>query len=84
MHTIFEVDNGEIIMLIEEDGRKKFHVDFINKTKNLLLTSSACSLFYEKFLPSAIVGYNNEYSFVCVTLIDLLVFGMKLHVYLDQ
>lgn len=41
MHTIFEVDNGEIIMLIEEDGRKKFHVDFINKTKNLLLTSSA-------------------------------------------
>lgn len=39
MHTIFEVDNGEIIMLIEEDGRKKFHVDFINKTKNLLLTS---------------------------------------------
>lgn len=62
MHTIFEVDNGEIIMLIEEDGRKKFHVDFINKTKNLLLTSSACSLFYEKFLPSAIVGYNNEYT----------------------
>lgn len=55
-NTIFEVDNGEIITLIEETGRQKFHNDFINKTKNLLLTSSACSLFVEKFLLSVING----------------------------
>lgn len=61
MHTIFEVDNGEIIMLIEEDGRKKFHVDFINKTKNLLLTSSAWMPYYTEkssFLLPSLFAYN--------------------------
>ena len=82
MHTIFEVDNGEIITLIEETGRQKFHNDFINKTKNLLLTSSACSLFVEKFLLSVI--YIDEYSFVRECLFQLFSFGMKIHVYLDQ
>lgn len=82
MHTIFEVDNGEIITLIEEIGRQKFHNDFINKTKNLLLTSSACSLFVEKFLLSVI--NIDEYSFVRECLFQLFSFGMKLHVYLDQ
>lgn len=82
MHTIFEVDNGEIITLIEETGRQKFHNDFINKTKNLLLTSSACSLFVEKFLLSVI--NIDEYSFVRECLFQLFSFGMKLHVYLDQ
>ena len=82
MHTIFEVDNGEIITLIEETGRQKFHNDFINKTKNLLLTSSACSLFVEKFLLSVI--NIDEYSFVRECLFQLFSFGMKIHVYLDQ
>lgn len=82
MHTIFEVDNGEIITLIEEVGRQKFHNDFINKTKNLLLMSSACSLFVEKFLLSVI--NIDEYSFVRECLFQLFSFGMKLHVYLDQ
>lgn len=82
MHTIFEVDNGEIITLIEEIGRQKFHNDFINKTKNLLLTSSACSLFVRKFLLSVI--NIDEYSFVRECLFQLFSFGMKLHVYLDQ
>ena len=82
MHTIFEVDNGEIITLIEEIGRQKFHNDFINKTKNLLLTSSACSLFVGKFLLSVI--NIDEYSFVRECLFQLFSFGMKLHVYLDQ
>lgn len=82
MHTIFEVDNGEIITLIEETGRQKFHNDFINKTKNLLLTSSACSLFVEKFLLSVI--NIDEYSFVRECLFQLFYFGMKIHVYLDQ
>lgn len=82
MHTIFEVDNGEIITLIEEVGRQKFHNDFINKTKNLLLTSSACSLFVEKFLLSVI--NIDEYSFVRECLFQLFSFGMKIHVYLDQ
>lgn len=81
MHTIFEVDNGEIITLIEETGRQKFHNDFINKTKNLLLTSSACSLFVEKFLLSVI--NIDEYSFVRECLFQLFSFGMKIHVYLD-
>ena len=82
MHTIFEVDNGEIITLIEETGRQKFHNDFINKTKNLLLTSSDCSLFVEKFLLSVI--NIDEYSFVRECLFQLFSFGMKIHVYLDQ
>lgn len=82
MHTIFEVDNGEIITLIEETGRQKFHNDFINKTKNLLLTSSACSLFVEKFLLSVI--NIDEYSFVRECLFQLFSFGMKIHVYLNQ
>lgn len=82
MHTIFQVDNGEIITLIEETGRQKFHNDFINKTKNLLLTSSACSLFVEKFLLSVI--NIDEYSFVRECLFQLFSFGMKIHVYLDQ
>ena len=82
MHTIFEVDNGEIITLIEEVGRQKFHNDFINKTKNLLSMSSACSLFVEKFLLSVI--NIDEYSFVRECLFQLFSFGMKLHVYLDQ
>lgn len=82
MHTIFEVDNGEIITLIEETGRQKFHNDFINKTKNLLLTSSACSLFVENFLLSVI--NIDEYSFVRECLFQLFSFGMKIHVYLDQ
>lgn len=82
MHTIFEVDNGEIITLIEETGRQKFHNDFINKTKNLLLMSSACSLFVEKFLLSVI--NIDEYSFVRECLFQLFSFGMKIHVYLDQ
>ena len=82
MKIIFEIVNGSIETLNIEDD--KLLKDVIEKTRNLLTMESMSSLFYEKFLPSAIVGYNNEYSFVCVTLIDLLVFGMKLHVYLDQ
>lgn len=82
MHTVFEVDKGEIVQLAEEDGRKKFHVDFISKTKNLLSTSSACSLFIEKFLLS--IMDKKEYSIVWVILFELFIFGMRLHVYLDQ
>lgn len=82
MHTIFEVDKGEMVRLIEEDGREKFHIDFISKTQNLLSTSSACSLFIEKFLLSTID--KDEYSFVWVILFELFIFGMRLHVYLDQ
>lgn len=65
----------------DENGENRDN-DFINKTKNLLLMSSACSLFVEKFLLSVI--NIDEYSFVRECLFQLFSFGMKLHVYLDQ
>lgn len=82
MDTIFEVDKGELVYFVKEDGQEEFYNAFFDKTKNLLSMASACSLFFAKFFIFA--TDEDKYSYVWIILLGLFIFGMKLHVYLDQ
>lgn len=84
MDTIFEIVNGEIIRFYEKDKQGKFSIDFINKTKNLLSTASACSLFCRKILRFDMPKNETEDTMFFWSLIELFMLGMNLHVYLDS
>lgn len=84
---IFEIVNGEIITLYEENGHDEFYTDVVNKTMNLLTMSSMSTLFYEKFILPAIKQGNKKgviYNQLWAGTSVLCAFGRKLHVYLDQ
>lgn len=87
MDLIFEVIDGELVFLFGLKEENELSVKILNKTMNLLETVSMSALFYEKFIIPTI---KNEKAmeelggFTGETLSLLLLFGGKIHVYLDQ
>lgn len=83
MEDIFEVDHGKI-RLISPKGNKVFNDMILQRTVNLLENTSMCALFYEKIILAESEDKPIFDSYVFIGLFALLVFGRKLHVYLDQ
>ena len=82
MMKIFEICNGEIAFVDTKDD-SEFSNLILKKTTNLLSTASMSALFCEKIL--AICVNNETYkNFLFVSLCVLLIFGKKLHVFMDQ
>ncbi len=81
MKTIFEVEDGELLHVKEED---KFLFSLAKKTINLLESSSMCALFQKKFFFSGISDeeLRNDYRFFSIAVLHI--FGRKLHVYMDN
>ena len=82
MEIIFEVSNGELISIMEE--QEEFAELIKKKTTNLLSTASMCALFYEKILIPAFHANEEFTAQLFYRLIILFAFGKKLFVYLDQ
>ena len=80
---VFEVSNGEVVN-IALDSNDEFNKYIIEKSINLLSTSSMSALFFEKILLD-LLNANKKYtnSFFVGTC-ALLAFGKRIHVYLDQ
>lgn len=83
MKTIFKVVNGEIISILKGENDILSNM-ILEKTTNLLITTSMCALFYEKILIPTLNNGKKNKNDLFNSLIVLFVFGMKLHVYLDQ
>lgn len=83
METIFKVVNGEIISILERENDELSNI-ILKKTTNLLITTSMCALFYEKILIPTLNNCKTYKNVLFDSLIVLFVFGMKLHVYVDQ
>lgn len=83
MNPVFEVQDGEIGYLIG-DPKDELRAVIEKKTMNLLSTTSLSALFLEKILVSMIQEDIKETKELVSSLIILLYFGNKLHVYLDQ
>lgn len=83
MGIIFEVIDGKM-MPIQSKENNEFSNIMLEKTINLLATTSMCALFYEKILIPELNNHSKYRSSFFSSLIALFVFGKKLHVYLDQ
>lgn len=83
MVTVFEVVDGEIKNLLDAEDHI-FSEIMLQKTVNLLSNTSMCALFYEKILVSEIDINENYINLLFIGLLELVTFGKKLHVYLDQ
>ncbi|XCP85035.1 hypothetical protein ABXS75_18740 [Roseburia hominis] len=83
METIFKVVNGEIISIKGSKNDELLNMA-LKKTINLLSTTSMCALFYEKSFTDVINNKKKPLNNFFVSLIVLLVLGLKLHVYLDE
>ena len=83
LQTVFEVIKGKVVD-ISGTVEDEFNKILIESTLNLLATSSMVALFYEKILIESVK--NNKIFSDCsfVSLCTLLVFGGRLHVYLDK
>lgn len=81
MKTVFEVEDGELLHVKEEDT---FLSALARKTMNLLEGSSMCASFQKKFFYSGIsdVELRSDYRFISITILYIL--GRKLHVYMDN
>lgn len=83
METVFEVIEGEINYIDNQEDNRLAEM-LLQKTINLLTTSSMCVLFYEN--AAALEG--NVYEIysgpLLVALMVLFIFSSKLYVYLDQ
>ena len=77
--TLFEIKNGEVVSIIEDE----FTNLLLPKIINLLDSTSMCALFYEKFL-SGMLEKKTIDNFLSFCLCTLFVLGRKLHVYLDK
>ena len=83
MVPLFEVVNGEIIHVYEEQD-SEFAELFLKKTTNLLSTNSMCTLFLEKiFLQSDDISVEGE-SLLWASLCILVGFASKLCVCIEQ
>lgn len=82
METIFEVVNGELVIIMERDN--EFSRLILKNTINLLGSASVTALFYKKILLASLNSDKTYRGTLFISLIILLVFGKKLHVYLDQ
>lgn len=83
METIFKIVNGEITSIKEIKNDELFNM-VLKKTINLLSSTSMCALFFEKSLADVMNNSKNQLNDFFVSLISLLIFGKKLHVYLDD
>lgn len=80
METVFEVKDGEFVS-IGENENDMFARMLRQKTTNLLINASMCALFYDKIVISEKEIHRND---LFKSLLALLIFGKKIHVYLDQ
>lgn len=83
MEIIFSVVDGEIVSIFGK-GNDEVSTTMLNKTANLLETTSICALFYKKVLLPTLNDRKSSESFLFFSLITLWIFGKKLYVYLDQ
>lgn len=83
LDTIFKVSDGKIVY-IAEGKNDDFNDIIFEKSINLLSTNTMSALFFEKVLYDMMKN-NTRYDNLCfVGLCVLLVFGRKVHVYLDR
>ena len=81
--TLFEVSDGKIAVIAENKG-DDFNDVIIEKSTNLLSANSMSALFFEKIF-FGVPEKSKEYRNNCfIGLCLLLVFGRKVHVYLDK
>lgn len=83
LDTIFEVSDGKIVYITE--GKSDDFNDLIfEKSINLLSNNTMSALFFEKILYD-LMKNNTRYKNLCFAgLCILLVFGRRVHVYLDR
>lgn len=84
MTVLFDVADGELVAAYRDGERDEFYTDILNKTMNLLSTSSICALFNRIFLNLINNVIEKTKGPLLIGLFGLFVFGRKLHVYLDQ
>ena len=83
METMYKVVSGEIVD-IRGKGDEKFSGMILTKTINLLETASVCALFGEKILIPTSNDLKKYRNVLWDSLLTLLIFGQRLHVYLDE
>ena len=80
---LIEVVGGEV-GFINDNGKDAFPASFIEKTKNLLVTSSIPALFFEKIVLSDMQNEEKARGFLFVSLYILLFLGHTIYVYMEQ
>lgn len=83
MKTIIEIKNGEVIYILGNKNNEFTNL-FLEKTINLLDTTSSCALFYEKILSEMRNDDKKICNFLSLCLCALFILGGKLYVYIDQ
>ena len=83
MEPIFYVKEGEIDTIYSIKN-KKFSDLIVDKTRNLLSTSSICAIFFGRLAKDMLNDEIRKESFLAFCLSALFVFGFDLNVYLDQ
>ena len=84
MDTIFEISNGEIVLLYDEERKEEVSRAIYQKTMNLLSTATISALSMEKLFAQFFKEDENSYSFLFGGLILLYLFGKNIYVYLDK
>lgn len=84
MAVLFDVADGELVSACRNGEQDEFYTDILNKTMNLLSTSSISALFNRIFLNLKNNAIEKPRGPLWIGLVGLLAFGRKLHVYLDQ
>lgn len=80
---IYEVKEGEITALCDEI-KPEIRETIISKTANLLSDKTFCALFITRLLPLFNDNEENKYNLFSLSLLSLVVFGLSIHVYMDQ
>ena len=83
---LFEVNDGTITY-IDESIEAELKDIFMQKTLNLLSSSSIASVFLEKMFLSDKKNFSDEIinsSMFLVNLMELLIFGVRINVYMDK
>lgn len=84
LDQIFVVENGEIVFLKKMQEQNELSDVIKKKTTNLLAASTMCSLFFEKILAPSLKNKISQTDNIWMDMCILYIFGMKLHVYLDE
>jgi hypothetical protein len=79
MKTIFDVNDGKIKYLLDEDN-DEFKKDILDKTMNLLSTASISALFFK----NEFFGKKYYDNIIWTSIFFLLNFGLNLFVYIEQ
>lgn len=83
MEKLFKVVNGEVVD-IRGNGDDELSRMILTKTTNLLETTSICALFGDKLLAQMSDDFEKYRNTLYDSLLMLLIFGWRLHVYLDE